>query len=82
MAIGVNLTRTSPITNDRNTMFLPGVTKEEVTSFLQGDESKPLIQQAFPHLNPDQREFILTGMVPEDFKRAVSNLDLTFLVKR
>ena len=82
MAIGVNLTRTSPVTNDRNTMFLPGVTKEEVTSFLQDRDSQPLIQDAFPHLDEDQREFILTGMTPKDFKRVVSTLDLSCLVKR
>jgi hypothetical protein len=27
----------------------------------------PLIQDAFPHLSPDDREFLLTGITPEEW---------------
>ena len=30
-------------------------------------EGAPLIQDAFPHINVEEREFLLTGMTPEEW---------------
>jgi hypothetical protein len=35
----------------------------ETASFL----SRPLIQDAFPDLSPDDREFLMTGITPEEW---------------
>jgi hypothetical protein len=31
-------------------------------------ETRPHVQNAFPMLTPDEREFILTGVTPEEWK--------------
>lgn len=59
----MNITRTSPISGKDTTMFLP-VTEEQITSWLNGT----LVQDAFPHLTDGQREFIKTGITPEDWE--------------
>lgn len=39
---------------------LPGITKEQVDAYLDG----AFVQDAFPNLNNDLREFIITGIPP------------------
>jgi hypothetical protein len=55
--------RTSPISGKRNTMDLP-ITAAQMDSWLS---SPTLIQDAFPNLNADQREFILTGILASEW---------------
>ena len=31
---------------------------------------RPLIQNAFPNLSPEQREFLITGITPEEWDKA------------
>jgi hypothetical protein len=45
-----------------HTMDIP-CTDVELARFKQG----ALVQDAFPSLTPDQREFILTGITPEEW---------------
>jgi hypothetical protein len=45
-----------------NTMDLP-ITDEQIARW----ESDTLIQNAFPNLNADQREFLMTGILPEEW---------------
>jgi hypothetical protein len=45
---------------------------EEV--LLQGNK-RTLIQDAFPDLTADQREFIMTGITPEEWDQMFSNSD-------
>lgn len=42
------------------------ITQEQLDKWQQGDE---LIQFALPHLSPDEREFLMTGMTPEVWDR-------------
>ena len=42
------------------------VTQEQLSSW----ESGTLIQNAMPHLTPDEREFIMTGITPEEWDSA------------
>jgi len=56
--------RTSPVTGAKNRMDLP-VTAEQ----LQAWQSGTLIQQAMPHLSPDEREFLMTGIHGDDWAR-------------
>jgi len=41
------------------------ITEERLTKWL---ESNQLVQNAFPDLNADQREFLMTGITPEEWE--------------
>ena len=56
------ITRQSLISGNTNTMSLP-VTEEQYNAWEQGT----LVQDAMPHLSPDEREFIMTGITPEEW---------------
>ena len=58
----MNITRTSLATGTTRTLDL-NVTLEQLNNYAQG----ALLQDAFPHLNPDDREFIKTGITPEEW---------------
>lgn len=57
------ITKKSPVTKRDNTMDLP-ITQEQLRRWDSGE----LVQKVFPHLTADQREFLMTGMTPEDWK--------------
>lgn len=57
--------RTDPFTGKTNTMDLD-ITDEQVHAFCNGT----LVQNAFPHLTPDELAFILTGITPESWEEA------------
>ena len=46
-------------------MDLP-VTNEQLAQWLGG----ALVQDVFPHLNADQREFLMTGIMPDEWDGA------------
>lgn len=56
------ITRKSMYSGKVNTMDLP-ITDEQIARW----ESGTLIQNAFPNLNADQREFLMTGILPEEW---------------
>lgn len=56
------ITRKSPRTGIETTLDLP-VTKEQLESWQHG----MVIQHAMPNLTAEQREFIKTGLTPEDW---------------
>jgi len=56
------------ITGEINTMDLP-VTPEQVKLYEDG----ALVQNAFPHLDADQREFLISGILPGDFEEMWEN---------
>jgi|TARA_R100000963_G_scaffold441_2_gene593 hypothetical protein len=62
------LERTSMISNKTTTMELP-ITNEQLNRWEQGE----LIQNVFPDLTPDQREFIMTGITGEEWKEEMTN---------
>jgi hypothetical protein len=53
------ITRTCPITGKRNTLDIP-VTEAQILRWKSGE----LIQRAMPKLTSDEREFIMTGILP------------------
>lgn len=59
---GIAVTTTSLISGNANTMELP-VTLEQFVEWRDGDA---LIQDAMRSLTVEQREFLLTGMTPEE----------------
>ena len=57
------ITRTSMATGKTHTMDLP-ISQEKLDSWEKG---KGLIQDIFPELTADQREFLITGMTQEEW---------------
>lgn len=62
----VQLTRKSQLTGNMNTMLL-NTTKEQIERYANGEG---LLQEMFPNLNVDEREFIKTGITPEEWLKA------------
>ena len=62
---GCKVTRVSLFTKKSNTMELP-VSQERIAAWMGG--GGPMIQDAFPDLNVDQREFLMSGATPEEWK--------------
>ena len=56
------ITRKSLISGNINTMSLP-ITEEQYNAWEQGT----LVQDAMPHLSPDEREFVMTGITPTEW---------------
>ena len=55
--------RESIISGQLNTMEL-NVTPQQMDRFYDGRE---LTQNIFPHLNSEEREFLISGMMPSEF---------------
>lgn len=62
----MKLIRTSQYSGRTHEMEIP-LTNEEFEAATLRWESGVLIQDAFPTLSIDQREFLLTGMTPEEW---------------
>ena len=58
------ITRTSPFTGTVNTMDL-NVTAAQIAEF--ESPGRRMIQDIFPNLTADEREFIMTGITPQDW---------------
>ena len=56
--------RTSMISGKTNSMELP-ITNAQLDRWTGGE----LIQNVFPDLSVDQREFLMTGITPEEWNR-------------
>jgi len=56
--------RKSEVSGETRSLDL-NITPEQVKSYLEG----ALIQDAFPDLSADDREFIMTGIVPEEWDK-------------
>ena len=61
----MKITRVSIITNKLHEMDLP-ITEEQYARWKRG----ALVQDVFPGLTPDQREFILSGITAEEWAGA------------
>jgi hypothetical protein len=59
----MNITRKSQVSGIERTMDIP-VTQEQLDNYYINGE---LLQNAFPNLSPDDREFIKTGITSEEW---------------
>jgi len=57
------ITNKSAITGNTNTMNI-NITKDELEQYLK---SSIPIQKFFPNLSADEREFIMTGITPQEW---------------
>lgn len=63
---GLLVTRENILSRKRNAMLLP-LGEDEFKGRLSAWALGYLIQDAFPMLNADQREFLMTGVTPEEW---------------
>jgi len=61
-----SLTRRSPFSGNLNTMTF-NMLEEEFDNRYEMWQNGTLIQNAFPMLNADEREFIMTGITPQEW---------------
>jgi hypothetical protein len=61
------ITRRDPLTGKFNSMYL-SVTDEQYSAWADG----MLIQEAMPDLNADEREFIISGLLPDSWSEIFS----------
>ncbi len=64
------ITRTSPFSHKTNSMDLD-VTEDQISDWVSGT----LIHDAMPHLTPEQREFIMTGVTSEEWDEMVGETE-------
>ena len=69
----MQITRTSPFSGKENSMEI-AVTVEQLNDWQNG----MLIQDAMPNLSADEREFIMTGITPDEWDAAFNELDETY----
>lgn len=62
----MKITRKSQVTGRTHTLDLP-VTEQQLAAYEQGI----LLQDAFPHLSPADREFIKSGITAEEWQTQV-----------
>jgi hypothetical protein len=58
----MNITRASPISGKVNTLAID-VTEEQLADWKRGT----LIQNAMPNVSPEERDFILLGLTPDEW---------------
>ena len=61
----MKITRTSRLTGNTSVMELP-ITQAQLDAWVDGE----LIQNAMPQLDADQREFVMTGITPDEWQAA------------
>ena len=67
----MNVTRTSLISGATNTIFIEGLTQE----MLEMHERGALIQDAMPCIPQELREFIMTGITPEEWNKCLGDAE-------
>ncbi len=73
----MKITRTSDLTGIEHTREIPGVTEERLAQcwrFSPTREGKH-IQDVFPELSADDREFMRTGVTPEEWEATFGGAD-------
>jgi rRNA-processing protein FCF1 len=65
----VDVVRTSTMTGIKRTKTF----MVDPNQLLRYNKGEIYIQEAFPHLSADDREFIISGCTPEEFERLTPN---------
>lgn len=66
----MKITRTSMFSGKANTFDLP-VTKAQLQAWQAGG----MVQDVFPNLSPEQREFLISGATPDEWKQMFRDED-------
>jgi hypothetical protein len=70
------LVKNSSLTGKENSMEI-SLTPAEYREWarLEAERTRPLVQDAFPQLSDDEREFIITGITPEEWNEFMGSDD-------
>ena len=60
----MQVTRYSPVSKRRNTLEI-NCTEEEIAAWINSGQ---MIQDALPQLTPGERDFLLSGITPDEWK--------------
>ena len=63
----IEIERVSPLTGITNKMYMD-ISAEQVEEWNRPAGERRLVQDIFPNLSEDEREFIMTGYTPQDWK--------------
>ena len=69
----MRIIRTSRLTGNTTHWDMP-ITQAQMDAWVDGE----LIQNAMPQLDADEREFIMTGIIPEEWDAEFNELDETY----
>ena len=64
----IEIERGSPLTGITNKMYMD-ISAEQVEEWNRPAGERRLVQDIFPNLSEDEREFIMTGCTPQDWKK-------------
>ena len=70
----MEITMASAATGNVNTMTID-VTEQQLADYVA---SGKCIQDALPHLSADEREFLMTGITPDEWDELFGELDETY----
>ncbi len=65
----MKVTKTSPFTGKETTLEIPGLTEQMLNDWKGG----MLIQRAMPGIRAEHREFLMTGITPEEWDATFSD---------
>lgn len=63
----MRITKRSPFSGKEHTRDILGVTQERLDRWHGGE----MIQNVFPELSADDREFMMTGITPEEWEESI-----------
>jgi hypothetical protein len=63
----MNVTRTSILSNETNTLFIEGLTQDMLDAWHNG----ALIQEALAGIPLELREFVMTGVTPDEWDERI-----------
>ena len=63
----MNITKTSPLTGQTNTLFIEGLTQEMIDRWRGGE----LVQVALAGIPQELREFVMTGITPQEWQQCL-----------
>lgn len=63
----MKVVRISDISGETNEMEIPALTPEQFKAGMARHAKGELIQRVFPQLGADEREFLMTGITPEEW---------------
>jgi len=63
----MKITRTNDLSGEENTMDLD-ITKEQIDEINKPNHLRRTIQEIVPHLDAASREFLISGITPEEWE--------------
>ena len=67
--------RTSALTGKTTTMDMKGYSLADIMVWIDAGPDRPFVQDAFPLLSDNEREFLLTGVTPEEWDDAMEEIE-------